>query len=432
MALTDANARAARPREKSYKLYDDDGLFLLVTPAGGRLWRFRYRFAGKQKELSLGHYPRVGLQEARRKRNSARQALEDSRDPAAEKADKKRAARAAILQSQSFESVANEWHSAQAGRWSKLYAYQVGKRLEEEIFPKLGQLPIAQIEPTEVLAVLKEVEKRGVHETTRRLRAYCSSIFRFGIASGYCRYDPAAHLGAALKSAPKPVHYASLSRDEVGEFLIRLEFHDCEPLTRLAIRLIMLTALRTKELRGADWSEFERLDQPDRALWRVPPLRMKMSEEHLVPLSRQAVDLLLTHPGAAKRSGKVFPGPGLEGVMSNNTMLFALYRMGYKGRTTTHGFRGLFSTEANENGFESDWVERQLAHDERDEVRAAYNAAQYLPQRRKMMQWWADYLDGLREEEKVRRLELRKVDPEAEIEVGWSSFPAIELAGIQV
>jgi integrase len=390
--LTDANARTARPREKNYKLYDDDGLFLLVTPAGGRLWRFRYVLAGKEKVMALGKYPRVGLQEARRKRNAAREALQDNRDPGAEKAEEKRAARAASLQSHTFQNVANEWHNAQVGRWTRLYAWQVSKRLEDEIFPALGQRPIAQIEPTEMLAVLKVVEKRGVYETTRRLRAYCSAIFRFGIASGYCRYDAAAHLGPALKAVPKAVHYAALSRAEVGEFLIRLEFADCEPLTRLALKLIMLTAVRTKELRGADWPEFERLDEPGRALWRVPPQRMKMGEEHLVPLSSQAVDLILSHPGASKRQGKLFPGPGIEGVMSNNTMLFALYRMGYKGRTTTHGFRGLFSTEANENGFESDWIERQLAHDERDEVRAAYNAAQYLPQRRKMMQWWADSL----------------------------------------
>ena len=411
MALNDAQVRSAKPRDKNYKLYDADGLFVLVTIAGGKLWRFKYRFAGKEKVMTLGKYPRVGLQEARRKRNAAREMLDELLDPGAEKAAKKQAVRTAA--SNTFELVAREWHAAQVHRWSELYAEQVLKRFETEVFPDLGHRPISAIEPTEMLATLKKVEQRGVIETTRRLRSCCSSVFRFAIASGYCRYDAAGHLGPALKPMPKAEHYASLRPGEVGEFLTRLEFADCEPLTRLAIRLIMLTATRTGELRSADWTEFEQLNTAGKALWRIPASRTKMGEEHLVPLSRQAVELLLTHPRAAIQKGKLFPGPGKEGVMSNNTMLFALYRLGYKGRTTTHGFRSLFSTHANENGFQSDWIERQLAHDERDEVRAAYNSAQYLPQRREMMQWWADQLDELRKIAAARRQSTRTHDSQA-------------------
>lgn len=414
MPLTDAKVRSATPRDKAYKLHDSDGLFLLATPAGGRLWRFRYRFGGKEKLLAIGSYPRLGLREARRKRDEAMDLLEAGTDPAQAKASRKRAA--ALVAAHPFEDVAREWHKAQTSRWSELYAHQVLVRFENEVFPELGRRPLAQIEPPDVLAVLRAIEARGVHETTHRMRSQISAVFAFAIASGYCRYDPAAHLSAALVRTPKAEHYARLSRDEVGEFLLRLDAHNCEPLTRLAIKLAMLSALRTNELRGGDWRELERLDEPGRALWRVPPERVKMGVEHLVPLSRQAVELILSLPSANRREGRLFPGEGKTGVMSNNTMLFAIYRLGYKHRTTTHGFRSLFSTECNENGFESDWIERQLAHDERNDVRAAYNAAQYLPQRRKMMQWWADYLGTLRAAEEARRREVRKIDPEPVLE----------------
>ena len=230
--------------------------------------------------LTLGRFPAIGIAEARRRRNTAREALDEFRDPAAERAAKKRAVRDAAIHT--FEAVAREWHAAQEHRWSGLYSDQVMIRLETEIFPDVGRRPISMIEPPEMLATLKKVEKRGVIETTRRLRSCCSSVFKFAIASGYCRYDAAGHLGPALKSTPKAEHYAALNRDEVKEFLARLDRHECEPLTRLAIKFIMLTAVRTKELRGANWSEFERLAEPERALWRIPADRMKMRVEHLV------------------------------------------------------------------------------------------------------------------------------------------------------
>ncbi|RYG35438.1 MAG: DUF4102 domain-containing protein [Burkholderiales bacterium] len=407
MALNDALIRNAKPRERDYKLFDNEGLYLQVTTAGGRLWRLKYFFDGKEKALALGRYPDINLAEARRKRNAAREALDEGRDPGAERAAGKRATQE--VSEHIFREVAIEWHGAQSGRWTDLYAHQVMKRFEDDIFPILGDRPVGSIEPKEMLAVLKLVEKRGVIETTRRLRSACSSVFRFGIASGYCRFDPAAHLGDALKSKPKTIHHPAIRADQVGTFLIRLGYHDCDIQTRVGIELAALTVTRTTELRFGDWAECERLDDPDRAMWRIPSQRMKMNEEHLVPLSRQAVKLLLSLPSASKREGKFFPSHGKEGVMSNNTMLYAIYDMGYKGRMTTHGFRTLFSTEANESGlFDKDWIERQLAHDERDETRAAYNAAQYLRQRREMMQWWANHLDGLQVEEVERRRSIRQ------------------------
>ncbi len=400
MSISDSRVRAAKPRAKNYKIYDTQGLFLLVTPAGGRLWRFRYRYAGKEKLLAVGAYPIVGVAAARQRRNAALQALDAGQDPSAEKAERKRAVRDAA--SNTFELVARQWHDAQKHRWTPAYGRQVMVRLEADVFPDLGRRPIAEIEPKEVLTTLKAVEARGVLETTRRLKQYCSSIFRFGIASDYCRHDPATHLKGALKAPRRPVHHLALPRDAIGEFLIRLPTYDGDAQTRIAIHLALLTVVRTKELRAAEWPEFERLDEPAHALWRIPAARMKMREEHLVPLSRQAVAALMELPGSSERKGVLFPSGAKDGVMSNNTMLFGLYRLGYQGRTTTHGFRRVFSTEANENEFDENWIERQLAHDERDEVRGAYNAAQYLPQRRKLLQWWADHLDQLRAKEQAR------------------------------
>lgn len=394
MALTETKLRAAKPDKTPYKVFDTGGLFIKVTPAGGKLWRFRFKFSGKEKLMALGEYPEVGLIEARRRRDAALGKLEEGKDPAEDKRREKEAKKDTSLPT--FERVAREWHENRKHEWTPAYADQVILRLEADIFTQIGSKPIADIEPQEMLAALRKVEARGVLETTRRLKQYSSAIFRYGIAAGLCRHDPAAPLKGALKAPPKPVHHKSLARHEVGEFLHRLDAYDGETATRHAIYLAMLTVVRTTELRAAHWTEFEALDEPAKALWRVPAERMKMDTPHIVPLSRQAVTALTKLRAISGKSRFLFPNNSVDGFMSNNTMLFALYRMGYHGRTTTHGFRSLFSTEANEHGFDENWIERQLAHDERNKVRAAYNAAQYLPQRREMLQWWADHLDVLK------------------------------------
>lgn len=401
MPLSEPQIRSAKAAATAYKLYDSEGLFLWVTPSGGKLWRFRFKARGKEKLLSLGAYPKLGLTAARKARNAAIEKVQAGIDPAAERAAAKRERE--LAKKNTFKAVALEWHELHAHEWTPAYAKQIMNRLEADVFPSIGEDDVAEIKPARMLEVLKAVEARGVLETNRRLKQYCSAIFRYGIASQYCEHDPAAPLKGALKSPPRPKHHKALARSQVGDFLIRLAGYDGEPETRIAINLALLMAPRTTELRASRWSEFEGLESDqEEGLWRVPAERMKMGAPHLVPLSRQARALLLQLKQRAANSPFLFPSNTAEGFMSNNTMLFALYRLGFHGRTTTHGFRRLFSTEANEHGWNEDWVERQLAHDERNRSRAAYNAAQYLPQRREMMQWWADHLDGLKAAEAVR------------------------------
>lgn len=400
MPLTEPELRSAKPAARPYKLYDSEGLFLVVTPAGGKIWRYRFKLHGKEKLLSLGAYPKVGLTAARKKRNAAIEKVQEGIDPAAERAAAKLERK--LAKAHTFKTVALEWHALHSHEWTPAYAKQIMNRLEADVFPSIGRLDVAEINPAKMLEVLKAVEARGVLETNRRLKQYCSAIFRYGIASQYCEHDPAAPLKGALKSPPRPKHHKALATNEVGDFLIRLAAYDGEEETRIAINLAVLMAPRTTELRAARWSEFADIESEE-GLWRVPAERMKMNTAHLVPLSRQSRELLARLKELTGKNAYLFPSSAPEGFMSNNTMLFALYRMGFHGRTTTHGFRRLFSTEANEHGWNEDWIERQLAHDERDRVRAAYNAAQYLPQRREMMQWWADRLDALREAEVVKR-----------------------------
>jgi integrase len=396
MPLTDAKLRAAKPEAKPYKLTDAHGLHCVVTPAGGKLWRYKFRFAGKEKLLSLGDYPRISLVEARTLHRAAMAQLDQGIDPSVEKQVRKKAqAEAEAAEALTFEKVAREWFENRKHEWTPKYAVQVIGRLEADLFHHIGALGIAKIEPPVMLAALKKAEARGVLETTRRLKQYASSIFRFAIASGYCLYDPAAPLSGALKAPPQPNHHKAIPRSEVGGLMRKIATYDGEPETRIALHLALLTVVRTNELRRARWDEFEYLDDVEKALWRVPAERMKMREAHLVPLSVQAIAALRELKPMTHHTGRLFPGKGPDGVMSNNTMLFALYRLGYRGRTTTHGFRRLFSTEANEHGFNEDWIERQLAHDERNAVRAAYNAAQYLAQRRQMMAWWGQRLEEL-------------------------------------
>lgn len=393
MPLSDAKMRAAKPRERPYKLSDGHGLHCVVTPAGGKLWRYKFRYGGKEKLLTLGDYPRISVVEARKRHKEALALLDHGIDPSAEKQARKKAAEAA--ETQTFEKVAREWHQHRLHEWTPKYGDQVLVRLEVDLFPSLGAVPIAKIEPPAMLATLKKAEARGVLETTRRLKQYSSAIFRYAIASGYCAHDPAAPLRGALKAPPHPNHHKAIARGEVGDLMRAIAAYDGDAETRIALQLALLTVVRTNELRAARWSEFERLDEPEQALWRIPAQRMKMREAHLVPLSRPSLAALAELRPITFQSGRLFPGKGPDGVMSNNTMLFALYRLGYRGRATTHGFRRLFSTEANEKGFNEDWIERQLAHDERNRVRGAYNAAQYLAQRRGMMVWWGEELEIL-------------------------------------
>jgi len=393
MPLTDVKCRNAKGKNKPHKLSDGGGLHLLVNVDGARYWRLAYRWHGKQRTLALGVYPTVGLMEARAARDDAKRSLAANMDPSTLKRERKRAAKVAV--SNTFEAVAREWHENWKGARTPYYAGQILRRLEADVFPAIGGRPIAELDPAELLDMLRKVEKRGVNETARRLKQLVGQIFRFAIVTGRAKRDPSADLKDALRATGEPQHHKAMPLLELPTFLKKLETYNGEQQTKLALKLVTLTFLRTTELRAGKWSELEDLDGKS-SQWRVPAARMKMRLEHLVPLSRQAVAVLHELRALSGNSLNIFPSPGKERYMSSNTMLYALYRMGYHGRATTHGFRGVASTILNEsNLFNRDWIERQLAHVERNEVRRAYNAAEWMPDRRRMMQWWADNITAI-------------------------------------
>lgn len=396
MALTDIAVRNAKPKDKAYKLGDADGMFLLVNPNGGKYWRLKYRFLGKEKLLALGVYPETSLADAREKRIAARKALADGNDPGEAKKEVKR--QLLINAENSFESVGREWLEARQNTWTPRYAEYMLNRLEIDLFPKLGNRPIKDISAPELLSVVRIIEARGALELANRALSYAGQIFMYGIATGRAERNPATDLKGALKTHPKKA-YTHLKEEELPEFLQKLEaFNDITPQTKFAIRLLLLTFVRTAELRGAMWSEIDL----DKAEWRVSPERMKMRRGHIVPLSKQALVILKELKLLTGKWQYVFPQEHKPlKPMSENAILYALYRMGYKNRTTGHGVRHLASTILNENEFNPDHIERQLAHVEDNKIRGSYNMAEYLPQRRQMMQWWADYLDAAAKGKKV-------------------------------
>ena len=367
MSLSDAKVRNARPRTKPYKIADGEGLFLLITPSGSRYWRLKYFFGGKEKLLALGVYPEITLADARERRAQARKVLAAGNDPGEAK---KEAKRLTILKSaNAFAVVAREWLEKRKHEWAPTSARTMLARLEQHILPKLGQRPIADITAPEVLAMLRVVEGKGTLETARRVMQICGQIFMYAIATGRAERNPVPDLRGALKT-PVVKHHPFLKAIDLPQYLKNLKTYDGSLQTKLALRLLLLTFVRTNELRGAHWSEIDW----DKSEWRIPAERMKMGELHIVPLSMQAITVLRE---LEKHSGNrqfIFPNQHNPArFMSENTMLYALYRMGYHSRTTGHGFRSTASTVLNERGFRADVIERQLAHCERDTVRAAYN-----------------------------------------------------------
>ena len=368
-------------------------MHLLVQPNGSRLWRLSYRFAGKQKTLALGIYPAVGLASARDKRMAARKLLADGADPSLARKALNRGT--VHTQQQAFEPVAREWHSNEQARWVPAHSARILSRLEHDVFPALGSRPIQEIEAPEILEMLRAVEARGAIDVAKRLRQSVGAIFRYAVATGRAKRDPAADLKGALRAGPRVEHHAALKVRELPEFLARLDKYDGEEQTLLALKLVLLTFVRSGEARFAEWREFEQLEGKD-PVWRIPANRMKASREHIVPLAPQSVSVLAGLRAIAGTSPYVFPARTKTGVISENTMIFALYRLGYHSRQTVHGFRRIASTVLNEQGFNRDWIEMQLAHSPQDGVRAAYNAAEWLQGRRQMMEWWADRLDAFR------------------------------------
>ena len=390
MPLTDAKLRALKPKPAAYKVSDTEGLHILVPPNGSKLWRWAYRSGGKQKVLALGHYPDVSLLDARRGRDDARRLLDQGTDPS--QARKLERLKASTSARNTFQAVAEEWFALNESRWVKTYSSRLRSRLDDDLLPALGNRPIAQIEPLEVLEAVRKIEKRDAIEMAKRVVQMASGIFRYGVATARCSRDPTADLRGALKPAKAPKHRTSLPANDLPPFIQALEAYDGDLVTKLGMKLLVLTFVRTSELRFARWSEFEGLGGQE-PIWRIPAARMKMRRDHLVPLAPQAVSVLEALRRRTGNSEYLFPAPTKREVISENTLLFALYRMGYHSRATVHGFRTTASTILNEAQFNRDWIEMQLAHFD-GSVRGIYNAAEWLPGRRKMMCWWADYIDG--------------------------------------
>lgn len=391
--LSDTKVRNAKPRERAYKLFDGGGLYVEVMPDGRKLWRFKYtRPNGNENRLGFGVYPAVSLAQARAQRESARAVVAVGRDPGAVKHEARRAAKVAA--GNSFESVAREWFDTQKGGWTPVYAGKVLASLVNDAFPEFGAAPIAEISTQQLLAALKKIEARGVRETTKRVLQRSRAVFAYAVIHGYCERNPAVDIDSETALKSKPVrHQARVSPLELPQLLRDIEGYGGDAITRLSLQLMTLTFVRTREMIQARWDEFDE----KRAEWHIPAERVKMRDPHIVPLSKQALAVLAELREINGGRDFVFFSPrGKSGHISNNTMLFALYRLGYRSRMTGHGFRGVASTALNELGYRPDVIERQLAHVERNKVRAAYNHAQYLPERRKMMQAWADLVDALR------------------------------------
>ena len=391
MALTDVFLKNALPKAKPYKVFDGEGLYIEIRPNGGKWWRLKYRYGGKEKRISLGTYPAVSLKQARTERSKARLLLDQGIDPSE---DRKLSEKVETGEN-SFERVALEWFSKNRPTWSDSYAKKLLTRLEKDLFPWLGARDIDEITPPELLKVLRRMEARGALEKAHRARNDCSRIFRYAIATGRAERDTAADLKGAI--APRVTrHHPSITDPvEIGKLLRAIDAFEGSFTVRCALQLLPLVFVRTGELRHAEWSEFD----IEGAVWRIPAEKMKMRAPHIVPLSRQAI-AILTDLYALTGGGKlVFPGARSPArPMSENTINAALRRLGYeKGEMCGHGFRSMASTRLNESQqWAPDVIERQLAHGERNSVRASYNYAQHLEERTRMMQWWADYLDSLK------------------------------------
>jgi len=389
MPLSDTAIKKAQPREKPYTMTDSGGLYLLIMPTGGKLWRWSYRFEKRERLMALGKYPDVPLALARERHAEGRRLLATGADPMAEKKAKKNAQKAAV--ENSFQCVANKWLEHWQDSVTVRHAAYVKRRMEGDILPTLGPRPTAEIEAPEIVAMIKTIEERGARDIAKRALETTGQVFRYAIAHGYARRNPAAEIrpGDILKATRK-VNYARIEAKELPNLLKAMEVYRGKHITRFALKLMALTFVRTTELIEAKWTEFDF----ENSRWNIPAERMKMRTPHVVPLARQAIEILEMLRHLTGEGEWLFPGERSEKrPMSNNTILKALERMGYKGQMTGHGFRGLASTLLHELDYNHDHIELQLAHAPRNAVSAAYNHALYLAPRAHMMQDWADFLE---------------------------------------
>jgi integrase len=385
MKLTDIQIKRVKSRAKAHKVSDGGGLFLWVTPSGGKIWRWTYRHEGKAKLMAFGKYPDVSLSLARERHTEARKLLATGIDPMAQR----KAEKAAV--ENSFQNIATLWRERWQDGKSPRHVDYVKRRMDADILPCLGARPIAEIEAPELVAMTKAIEKRGARDIAKRALETVGQVFRYAIAHGYAKRNPASEIRPSdiLKSTRK-VNYARIDRRDLPGLLRSMEVYPGTHVTRMALKLMALTFVRTSELIGAKWAEFD----IESARWNIPAERMKMRTPHIVPLAKQAMEVLEILRTLTGTSEWLFPGDrDIKKPMSNNTILKSLERMGYKGRMTGHGFRGLASTILHEEGYAHEHIELQLAHAPRNAVSAAYNHALYLEPRASMMQAWADFLD---------------------------------------
>lgn len=389
--LTELGIRTAKPAAKAYKLHDAGGLYIIIAPGGGKWWRWDYRHGGKRKTISLGTYPAVSLKSARLKRDDARLKLAGGEDPS----PAAKPTHATPDAGDTFEAIAREWFRKFSQAWAENHGNRILRRLERDIFPWLGQRPASEIKAPELLACIQRIEERGALETAHRALQNCGQVFRYAIATGRAERNPAADLRGALPPVREAHHAAILEPGKLGGLLQALDGYEGSFVTKCALRLAPLVFVRPGELRRAEWPEFNLAA----AEWNIPAERMKMRQAHLVPLAAQAVAILRELHPLTGRGRYVFPGArSAERPMSENAVLAALRRMGYpKDEMTGHGFRATARTILDEVlGFRPDYIEHQLAHAVRDPNGRAYNRTAHVAERRKMMQAWADYLDGLR------------------------------------
>lgn len=390
MKLTEISCRNAKATDKPLKLYDGRGLFLLVQTSGAKYWRFKYRFGGKEKTLALGVYPQITLKQARDLTNEAKKKLEQNLDPMQEKKIAK--FKAVVHSENTFEILAKEWHENWRADKSDKHAQAIMNRLERDVFPLLGSMPVKDITPPMVLQILRNIEKREAYDVARRLKQTCGQIFRFGVATGRADRDVTSDLKEAVRPY-KPEHYPTLEIKEIPAFLEKLDKSaSVTQQTRLAMKFLMLTFVRTSELIRAEWAEIDLKDKT----WLIPAAKMKMRRDHLVPLSKQAIDILEELKPYSGHLQYVFPSMARpRDHMSNATLTRAIMRLGYKGKMSGHGFRALAMTAIKERlNYRHEVIDRQLAHAQ-DKITAAYDRALFLQERKVMMQEWADYIDGL-------------------------------------
>nr|WP_199066263.1 integrase arm-type DNA-binding domain-containing protein [Chromobacterium sp. ASV5] len=395
MPLTDTSCRTAKPRDdgKPLRLADEKGMYLEIAPNGAKYWRLKYRHQGKEKRLAIGVYPEISLKEARQRRDAARRLIADGIDPSKAKQEAKEAAKQAA--SNTFATIAEEWLEKESHEWSAQHTERVRSAMALHIYPHIGDTPINQVRPLQLLEVLRKVESAGHIDTAKRLRQRCSAIFQLAILTGRAEADPAAPLVSAMKTQQSTPRKA-LRREDIPTFLAALDTYDGNLQTKLMMRLMLLTFTRVGEMAQARWEEIDF----DKALWTIPPDHRKLPEKskataspHLVPLSDQALAVLRQLQTISGHREHIFPNRNSpRRPMSPETLRRALHNMGFKGKVDVHGFRSTASTILNEQGFNPDAIERQLSHIEANKVRAAYNRAEYMKDRWKMMQWWADFL----------------------------------------